>query len=382
MNSTELKYSPAPVISSSEAVDAVKTKPEPLELRNLSKMYGNVSAIDDVNMVIAAGEFVTLLGPSGSGKSTTLAMVAGFEDPTSGSILLGDRDITRTPTHKRDLGMVFQGYALFPHLTVGENVAFPLKMRGMRGAVARQHVLEALTVVDLAGFVDRRPSQLSGGQQQRVALARAIVHKPVLLLMDEPLSALDKNLRVQMQIELRRIHHELGTTVLYVTHDQSEALSLSDRIIVMSNGKVEQVDPPTTIYSKPRNRFVAGFLGEANFLDVTGFRDGSPGVGTSKKGTRVEGYLSPGSHSELDSATAVLRPEDAMLTPPDGLSVNEFVFHPHEFVYLGDRVKAFGVLDGDTEASIWVDHWRAQELPPNEDHEIYWPVDRTIVVTN
>ncbi|WP_029003078.1 ABC transporter ATP-binding protein [Azorhizobium doebereinerae] len=238
-----------------------------IELSAVSKSYdGGARAVDAIDMTIEPGEFFSLLGPSGCGKTTTLRMIAGFETPTDGVIRVGGADITRVPAHKRDMGMVFQNYALFPHRTVRENVAFGLRMRGMARAAIARKVDEALAMVALTGFEDRRPGQLSGGQQQRVALARAIVIQPRVLLCDEPLGALDKKLRQSMQFELKQLQKTLGVTLVFVTHDQEEALAMSDRIAVLNGGKVEQVGTPVEIYDRPATRFVADFIGDTNLF--------------------------------------------------------------------------------------------------------------------
>ena len=240
-----------------------------LELDGLVKSYGSVRAADQVSLDVHQGEFVTLLGPSGSGKTTLLMMVAGFVAPDRGRVVLDGQDLTRVPPYSRNLGMVFQDYALFPHMTVFDNVAFALKMRRVDGGSIRRQVLETLSVVHLDGLENRYPSQLSGGQQQRVSLARALVYRPRLLLMDEPLGALDKKLREAMQIELKHIQQQVGITVLSVTHDQEEALTLSDRIAVLNRGRLEQVGAAGELYESPNSRFVADFIGETNFLDIT-----------------------------------------------------------------------------------------------------------------
>ncbi len=228
---------------------------------------GRVMAVDDVTLDIEAGEFFALLGPSGCGKTTSLRMIAGFELPDSGRVHVGGRDITDLPVHRREMGMVFQSYALFPHRTVEENVGFGLRMRDVSKADIKQRVAAALALVALTGLGERKPSQLSGGQQQRVALARALVVEPPVLLCDEPLGALDRKLRQQMQFELKELQKRLGVTLVFVTHDQEEALAMSDRIAVMNKGRIEQVGTPTEIYEKPRTRFVADFIGEINLLD-------------------------------------------------------------------------------------------------------------------
>ena len=240
---------------------------ETLALRSISKSYGELSILHDFSLDVAAGEFVTLLGPSGSGKTTILMAVAGFVPVDSGQILLGGRDFSALPPHKRGLGVVFQSYLLFPHMTVRENVAFPLTLRGVSKPEIDARVAETLELVGLKGLEDRLPRQLSGGQQQRAALARALVFRPAVLLMDEPLGALDKKLREQMQFEIKAIQRRLGITILYVTHDQEEAMYLSDRIVVMQGGKIEQMGTAQELYGRPASRFVAEFLGDANVLE-------------------------------------------------------------------------------------------------------------------
>ena len=244
---------------------------EPLvRFRGVQKTYdGAHLVVQHLDLDIRRGEFLTLLGPSGSGKTTTLMMLAGFESPTAGDIVLDGRPITRTPPHKRHFGMVFQNYALFPHLSVGRNVAYPLTVRGVAKAEQEQRVARALAMVRLDGMGGRLPSQLSGGQQQRVALARALVFEPQLVLMDEPLGALDKQLREHMQIELKELHRQLGVTFVYVTHDQGEALTMSDRVAVFNDGAVQQVDVVDRMYEAPANRFVAGFIGDSTALKGT-----------------------------------------------------------------------------------------------------------------
>jgi len=237
-----------------------------LALREVSKHYGSVAAVDRVSLDVPRGQFLTLLGPSGSGKTTLLMIIAGFVEPTAGEVLVDGARITPLPPEKRNFGMVFQGYALFPHLTVFDNVAFPLKVRGVSRAAAADRIRGALDLVKLAPLAERYPRQLSGGQQQRVALARALVFTPDILLLDEPLSALDKKLRAELQWELKQIHRRVGTTFIYVTHDQEEALSMSDEIAIIRDGRVVQAGPPRLLYERPATRFVADFLGKSNFI--------------------------------------------------------------------------------------------------------------------
>jgi spermidine/putrescine ABC transporter ATP-binding subunit len=252
----------------------------------IEKRYGTVTAVDDVSLDVAPGEFVTLLGPSGSGKTTTLMMLAGFEIPTAGEIYVDDDPIAAVPPYRRNIGMVFQNYALFPHMTVGENIAFPLQMRKMNKSEITEQTRAVLALVGLPGYEGRYPRQLSGGQQQRVAVARALVFNPRVLLMDEPLGALDKQLRERLQLEIKALHEQLGVTIIYVTHDQEEALVMSDRIAVMNDGRIEQCGLPTELYDEPATRFVADFIGESNFIEGTIERfDGNaaciaaPGIG-------------------------------------------------------------------------------------------------------
>jgi putative spermidine/putrescine transport system ATP-binding protein len=236
-------------------------------LDRITRQFGGVTAVAEVSLTIERGEFITLLGPSGSGKTTCLMMLAGFEVPDSGEIYIEGVPVVRVPPYRRNIGMVFQNYALFPHMTVAANIAFPLRQRGVDAAAIRERVAATLDLVRMGGFAERYPRQLSGGQQQRVAIARAVIFHPRVLLMDEPLSALDKKLRESMQFEIKRLHEQLGITFVYVTHDQHEALVMSDRIVVMDKGRIEQLGTPADIYDRPASRFVASFIGESNFLD-------------------------------------------------------------------------------------------------------------------
>ena len=241
-----------------------------IEIRNLTKSFGDVKAVDGVSLDINTGEFLTLLGPSGSGKTTVLRMIAGFEKPDSGTISLNGRDITQLPPYERDVNTVFQDYALFPHMDVITNIEYGLRIKKVPQAQRRQQALAALEQVRLGGFGERKPHQLSGGQRQRVALARALVNRPSVLLLDEPLGALDLKLREQMQIELKELQREVGITFIFVTHDQEEALTMSDRIAAFNNGKIEQLASPREIYLNPQSRFVAGFVGKTNSISISG----------------------------------------------------------------------------------------------------------------
>ncbi|QEX22220.1 polyamine-transporting ATPase [Hypericibacter adhaerens] len=317
------------------------------EFRHVRKSFdGRMEVIPDLNLQIRQGEFLTLLGPSGSGKTTTLMLLAGFEIPTQGEILLDGKSLHRLPPYRRNLGMVFQNYALFPHMTVAQNLAFPLEVRRRSRAEIRRRTTRALEIVRLAGYGDRKPGQLSGGQQQRVALARALVFDPSLVLMDEPLGALDKQLREELQFEIRHIHRELGVTLVYVTHDQGEALTMSDRIAVFQGGRIRQLAAPEDLYERPADAFVAGFIGENNRLAGTV-------VAQDERECRVA--LADGTRLQAPALTqggvgqrvvVSIRPERLRLLPPEGGYENRFQGRVEEIVFIGDhlriRLKAFG----------------------------------------
>jgi putative spermidine/putrescine transport system ATP-binding protein len=311
-----------------------------VKFADVQKSYdGEILVVKNLNMAIAPGEFLTMLGPSGSGKTTTLLMLAGFEVPTHGRILLDGRPIDNMPPHKRDIGMVFQNYALFPHMTVEENLAFPLQVRRVSKPEVEARIKRALGMVQLGPYGKRRPAQLSGGQQQRVALARALVFDPKLVLMDEPLGALDKQLREQMQLEIKHIHENLGVTVVYVTHDQSEALTMSDRIAVFNDGVIQQLATPADLYERPQNAFVAQFIGENNRLR---------GRVSAMNGTTCQVEI-PGSGAvqalkvNVDSVgqttTLSLRPERVKINPAPETVPNIFHAEVRELIYLGDHVR-------------------------------------------
>lgn len=304
----------------------------------VSKAFGIMTVVDNLDLSIAKGEFVSMLGPSGSGKTTLLMMLAGFESPTSGAISVGGKRVDALPPHKRNMGVVFQNYALFPHMSVVDNVAFPLKMRGASRSEIVERVTKALDMVQLGAFHERRPIQLSGGQQQRVALARALVFEPEVVLMDEPLGALDKKLREQMQMDIRDLHHRLGLTIVFVTHDQTEALTMSDRIAIFNHGKIEQIGGPSEIYDRPKTQFVAEFIGETNLLDgkVTSFSGGMLNVtldgGQAIRVASVNGQQ-PGKHVKVS-----VRPERIELGP-SGEGQNELKVRVTDIVYHGDHLQ-------------------------------------------
>jgi putative spermidine/putrescine transport system ATP-binding protein len=316
--------------------DANQINALPITIRGLTKTYGPVFALDHVDLDVRSGEFLTLLGPSGSGKTTLLMVLAGFTRPDHGSALFGDDEMIRMQPHKREVGMVFQNYALFPHMTVAGNIGFPLKLRNVNKEALRQRVDSALETVQLEGFGGRQIDQLSGGQMQRVALARAIVFEPRILLMDEPLSALDKKLREHMQIELRHLHEKLGMTTVYVTHDQREALTMSDRIAVINEGKLMQLDSPRRIYDQPANPFVANFIGESTLLPVE-HSDGH----VSYAGTPIN---ISGSESK-DGRLLMLRPERLVLLKP-GKEADYNIFHGivKDVVYQGESFLLYVTL--------------------------------------
>ena len=306
-----------------------------LELAGVAKRYGRLAAVDTVDLGIAAGEFLTLLGPSGSGKTTLLNIIAGFVQPDSGAVLLDGAPITQTPPHRRGFGIVFQNYAIFPHLSVRENIAFPLRRRGWSAARIDEAVARALALVNLDGLAARRPDQLSGGQQQRVAFARAVVFQPPVLLMDEPLSALDRNLRQQLQLELRALHRQLGLTVVLVTHDQDEAMTMSDRIAVMDRGRIVQVGTTRELYDRPQSPFVARFFGETNTFEAVAALQEGRLVARLATGMLAlpEGAAVPG-----DRITVFLRPNRIRLAAPGTTPLARAVVR--DTLYLGNTMRA------------------------------------------
>ncbi len=306
-----------------------------LSVRDVGKRYAQVVALDGASFELAEGEFLTLLGPSGSGKTTLLMIVAGLIQPSSGQVLIDGRPATNLPSYDRDIGMVFQSYALFPHLSVAENVAFPLEMRKCPKPQIEERVRRTLDLVQLGQLADRLPARLSGGQQQRVALARAMVYRPSIILMDEPLGALDKKLREHMQSEIRRLHRELGITVLYVTHDQDEAMGLSDRICLMNNARIEQIGSPSDLYFRPRTSFAANFIGESNLLPITvgpavsGLRSVSTAGGANLVAQTIEGSPTSG------AALLAVRPERLTIMNRPDEAANALTGTIRELIMLG-----------------------------------------------
>lgn len=342
-------------VSSRVSSQATGLKSEAIAFHAITKRFGSVAAVDGIDLEVRAGEFLSLLGPSGSGKTTLLMMLAGFETPTSGSITLGERDLTRVAPNKRGIGMVFQRYALFPHMTVAQNVAFPLRMRGVLKAEIGPRVERALALVRLQHYGARMPGQLSGGQQQRIAVARALVFEPPVLLMDEPLGALDKKLREELQIEIKKLHEELGVTIIYVTHDQEEALTMSDRIAVMDNGKIQQLGSPAALYRAPNSRFVAEFIGKMNFLDGS-----VQTIDEARVDILVAGSVIGIPRSQLAPGTALFtgqpiqiaaRPESIAIT---GTSEGSISGEIETSVFLGSYRKLIVRIDDGTQLQVQV----------------------------
>ncbi len=320
-----------------------------VRLESVEKRFGNQVAVAGVDLTIDSGEFFSLLGPSGCGKTTTLRMIAGFEQPTSGRVLLMGEDVTGVPPHRRATNLVFQNYALFPHLTVFENVAFGLRVKRVARDLIPGRVERALSLVQLSGLERRKPGQLSGGQQQRVALARALINEPHVLLLDEPLGALDQKLRREMQFELKRLQREIGITFVYVTHDQEEALTMSDRIAVMNKGEVLQVDPPTALYETPATRFVAEFIGTSNFVDGVVVASGSGEVGVAVEGLGNVPAMSAGALRVGDPVTLVIRPERLLL---DHEGRNGFRGVVLQSVFVGNDTLYVVAMDGGRQLTI------------------------------
>ena len=311
-----------------------------VKFEKVDKSYdGEILVVKDLNVDVPQGEFLTLLGPSGSGKTTTLMMLAGFETPTSGEIYLEGEPISSIPPYKRGIGMVFQNYALFPHMTVNENLSFPLEVRKLSKSDIEEKVKKALSMVELDAFGSRMPMQLSGGQQQRVALARALVFEPRLVLMDEPLGALDKKLREQMQYEIKHIHGRIGITVVYVTHDQNEALTMSNRIAVFNDGKIQQISTPDVLYEKPDSAFVAQFIGENNQIKgKVKSINGTNCVIETENGEDIVS-LKVNVSSVGEDSTVSLRPERVAINATEGEFENKFEAQVKELIYLGDHIR-------------------------------------------
>jgi putative spermidine/putrescine transport system ATP-binding protein len=342
---------PSPVVPAATA--AAHTEPL-VRFRGVQKTYdGAILVVHQLDLDIQRGEFLTLLGPSGSGKTTCLMMLAGFESPTAGDIVLDGKPITRTPPHKRNFGMVFQNYALFPHLTVGQNVAYPLTVRKVSKSEQAQRVAKALAMVRLEGLAERYPAQLSGGQQQRVALARALVFEPQLVLMDEPLGALDKQLREHMQIELKELHRQLGVTFVYVTHDQGEALTMSDRVAVFNDGAIQQIDAVDHMYEAPANRFVAGFIGDSTMLRGTVRAADDERCGIVLTDGRVIAGVNVNQAPVGTQVEACIRPERIVLHTQAGTRSNVLQATVSGVIYFGDHLRLLCAIgEGQAPATV------------------------------
>ncbi|MEB2651114.1 ABC transporter ATP-binding protein [Pseudomonas siliginis] len=364
--------------------DASQQNDKPLvSLRNLNKHYGDFAAVDNISLDIKDGEFLTFLGSSGSGKSTTLSMLAGFETPSSGEILVNGQSLVNVPPHKRDIGMVFQRYSLFPHLSVRDNIAFPLAIRKLAAVEREKRVDAMLKLVQLEQFAHRRPSQLSGGQQQRVAIARALVYEPRILLMDEPLGALDKKLREDLQDELRQLHRRLGITIVYVTHDQEEAMRLSQRIAIFSHGKIVGLGSGYDLYQNPPNAFVASFLGNSNFLKLKA----QGNAAASFEGQSLSIRLTSGLHTDQD-VLLMVRPEKALalstqqaLDEPLAAGWNEVSANVVEVLFLGESQTCSVVTAGGTSMTVKALSAAGMPLKAGDPVRVRWATADACVYT-
>ncbi len=347
-----------------------------VRLDAVSKQFGSFVAVDRMSLAIEPGEFITFLGPSGSGKTTSLMMLAGFETPSAGEITIDGQRMSRVPPYRRNVGMVFQNYALFPHMNVAENIGFPLRQRRVDRAAIARRVAETLDLVQMAGYGGRAPRQLSGGQQQRVAIARAIIFRPRVLLMDEPLSALDKKLREDMQLEIKHLHQRLGITFVYVTHDQREALVMSDRVAVMNEGRIEQLGAPAAIYDRPANHFVASFIGESNFIAGVPTKSW-PGEVALRVGEAVLRGLGEG------GARLMVRPEKIALHRPHGAPAggNALPAIVREVTFVGEvRRYLAASADGTLIAAKEPHRFGMESHAPGDSVLLCWAVEDTLAV--
>lgn len=371
----ELRVPPGPVSATGAGEPSIK-----LSIRGVAKSYGPVSALSEASLDLAEGEFLTLLGPSGSGKTTLLMIVAGLTLPTAGEVWIGGKLSTYAPPNKRDIGVVFQNYALFPHLTIQENIAFPLRMRGVAAGRAAEQVTRALEIVQLPHVSGRLPKELSGGQQQRIALARCMVYEPSIILMDEPLGALDRKLRDHMQLEIKQLHKQLGITVLYVTHDQEEAMAMSDRICLMNHGRIEQIGSPQDLYFRPRTVFVADFLGESNIIAAVVVGAGVDGLVEAAGGLRIHAAIDPallpGSPVQV-----VLRPESLRLLGSGETAENVAEGRLSETVFIGGVYRHFVRIAGDAVLSLKQFTDRGAAVPPiGSAMRVGWRRDHAVVL--
>ena len=349
-------------------------------LSGVTKRFGEFVAVDDLSLDIYEGEFFSLLGPSGCGKTTTLRMIAGFEEPTGGSISVAGEQVQGVPPYRRPVNTVFQSYAIFPHLNVFDNVAFGLRRSGVKGEELNTRVTEACEMVQLSGFEKRKPTMLSGGQQQRVALARALVNRPKVLLLDEPLGALDLKLRKELQLELRNLQHEVGITFVYVTHDQEEALTMSDRIAVMNEGKVQQIADPTTLYELPKNSFVANFIGQINvFSGVVESVSGDRVTLRTSREMRIEAYSQEGAGVDVGAeAQAAVRPEKIRF---GGAGDNASTAEIRQIVYLGVSTQYIAELPGGEKLVLYQQNAQDAENPGvGEEVPVSWDARNCLVL--
>jgi spermidine/putrescine transport system ATP-binding protein len=350
-----------------------------VEIRNISHRYGGVPVLDDISLDIARGSYTVLLGPSGSGKTTLLSILGGFVEPTSGQVLIGGEDYTHVPPAKRPTTTVFQDYALFPHMTIGGNVGFGLMMRGVAAHERRRQASEALRLVGLEGAFGRRPHELSGGQRQRAALARALVVKPAVLLLDEPLGALDLKLRRQMQDELKAIQKRVGTAFVHVTHDQEEAMALADLLVVLNRGRIEDSGPPERVYARPRTRFSAGFMGESTLLD---------GRAEGQAGTRLVvetplGRLEAGGEAPVGAPVSLaVRPENLALRPGEGRSVELGAARVQDIVFQGSFKRILATSDRVAQLRIVVKLPIGEQLAPGDRIELFCRPSDLILLTD
>jgi spermidine/putrescine transport system ATP-binding protein len=363
--------------------EEIRREPEggvAVELSGVTKRFGEFVAVDDLTLDIHEGEFFSLLGPSGCGKTTTLRMIAGFEEPTEGTISVAGEPMRGVPPYRRPVNTVFQSYAVFPHMNVFDNVAFGLRRAGVKGDELRQRVTEACEMVQLSGFEKRKPSQLSGGQQQRVALARALVNRPKVLLLDEPLGALDLKLRKEMQLELKSLQHEVGITFVYVTHDQEEALTMSDRIAVMNEGEVQQVADPTTLYELPKNRFVANFIGQTNvFSGTVESVNGERVTLRTRGGVRIEAVTREENGVEVGAQVqATVRPEKVRFgSAGDNVSTAEI----RQIVYLGVSTQYIAELSDGTPLVLYQQNIQDSAGPGvGEEVSVAWETQHCLVL--
>ncbi len=352
-----------------------------VELRDLTKRFGDIAAVDGVSLQIRRGEFFSLLGPSGCGKTTTLRLIGGFEYPTAGEIFLRGRLVNDVPPYRRATNMVFQQLALFPHLTVFENIAFGLRLKGVPDAEVRRRVRAALELVDLSGYEARHIHQISGGQKQRVAIARALINEPAVLLLDEPLGALDLKLRLAMQTELKALQHRVGTTFVYVTHDQGEALTMSDRIAVMNGGRVEQIATSQEIYARPRTRFVATFIGEANLLEATVTAVERDALRLAAGPLRFAAALDGTPPPAGASVTVSVRPEHVKVGPAAAALPNRWTGQVADVAFMGSIVRCRLAVDGGPLITVEVHNDAAGDLRPGRAVVFGWAPEAAVVLS-